>query len=206
MKILWWHSCILSCPFDLGNYKAHLRCSQWAGSCVKCSSQRTWTQGIFCANFYWSVGNFRPCQQMWCGECYIIGTTHLFHVASPVIHGGQEGNEKETLETRERLQGLWKGKVRDPLDFLRARDGEHLMTPFECDLCIFRKLRKVEPSLDNSQDELLMTCIRRINLDAFRARASNTVNQNRRQVNASLKFSKLLGLAGSFDHCGYEVA
>ena len=101
------------------------------------------------------------------------------------------------------------------MDFLRARDGEHLMTPFECDLCIFRKLRKIDPRPDNSQDELLLVCIRRINLDAFWARASTTVNQNRRQVNASLKFSKLLGLPGSFehkgpypthDHCGYEVA
>ena len=123
---------------------------------------------------------------MWCGECYTIGMTHIFHLVSQVTHGGQKGNEKETLETREQLQGLWKGKVGDPRDFLRARDGEHLMTPFECDMCIFRSLRKVEPSPDNSQDELLMTCIRRISLDAFWARASNTVNQNRRQVNVSL--------------------
>ena len=101
------------------------------------------------------------------------------------------------------------------MDFLRARDGEHLMTPFECDLCIFRKLRKIDPRPDNSQDELLLVCIRRINLDAFWARATTTVNQNRRQVNSSLEFSKVLGLPGSFehegpypvrDHCGYKIA
>jgi hypothetical protein len=27
-------------------------------------------QGIFCANYYWSAGNFGPCHKMWCGECY----------------------------------------------------------------------------------------------------------------------------------------
>ena len=101
------------------------------------------------------------------------------------------------------------------MEFLQARDGEHLMTPFECDLCIFRKLRKADPRLNVSQDELLLVCIRRMNLDSFWARATTTVNQNRRQVNASLEFSKVLGLSGSFehegpypahDHCGYEVA
>ena len=93
-----------------------------------------------------------------------------------MTHGGQKGNAKEIQETRERLQGLWKGKIRDPMDFLQARDGDHLMTPFECDLCIFRKLRKVDPTPNISQDELLMVCIRRINLDSFWARVTTTVN------------------------------
>ena len=101
------------------------------------------------------------------------------------------------------------------MDFLQARDGEHLMTPFECDLCIFRKLRKADPRPNVSQDEPLLVCIRQINLYSFWARATTTVNQNRRQVNASLEFSKVLGLLGSFEyegpypahnHCGCEVA
>ena len=89
---------------------------------------------------------------MWCRKCYTTGTNQLFHVNSPVTRGESQGSAKEAREARERLQGIWKGKIRDPNDFLRARDGYHLLVPFECDLCIFRKLRKVDPMENVSQD------------------------------------------------------
>ena len=101
------------------------------------------------------------------------------------------------------------------LDFHEARDGDHILIPFECDLCIFRKLRKVDPLVISSKDQLLLVCIRRMNLDAFWSRARSTVAQNTRNVKTSIKFSESLGLQGTFehqgpyqdwDHCGYEVA
>ena len=66
-----------------------------------------------------------------------------------------------------------------------------------------------------SQDQLLLKCIRRINLDAFWGRETSTVYQNKLKVQMSLAFSETLGLGGSFehkgpypsyDHCGYETA
>jgi len=48
-----------------------------------------------------------------------------------------------------------------------GRNGDHALIPFECDLCIFRKLKKMNPVEGRPGDDLLLGCIRRINLDAM---------------------------------------
>ena len=89
------------------------------------------------------------------------------------------------------------------------------MIPFECDLCIFRKLRRCDPKPRSDKDNLLMSCIRRMNLDAFWSSSSFTVKGNKDKVCQMLKHSETVGLKGTFcrngpmplgDYCGYEVA
>ena len=101
------------------------------------------------------------------------------------------------------------------MDYLKARDGDSILVPFECDLCVFRKLRQENPVSSNPQDDLLLACIRRMNLDAFWSRSSSTIRGNRDKVRQMLSFSDIVGLNGpfrhegpfpNFDHCGYEVA
>eukprot|EP00978_Attheya_sp_CCMP212_P024097 scaffold75219_cov30-Attheya_sp.AAC.2 len=111
------------------------------------------------------------------------------------------------------------GKHRSPNDFLIGRNGDHTMISFECDLCIFRKLRRGRiPDEASPTDKLLQSCIsRRMNLDAFWSRSTATVSGHKDNLNRTLKFSRLLGMEGPFiqddplvlpghDHCGYEVA
>ena len=109
----------------------------------------------------------------------------------------------------------WKQKESNRLDFHEGRNGDHTLTPFECDLCIFRKLKKRNPLDDGHQDKLLLVHIRRMNLDALWSRARSTVAEHKRRVNQTVKFCQTLGLSGPFehqgpyplrDHCGYEVA
>ena len=161
------------------------------------------------------MGNFPPCHQMWCGKCYTSESGSLFHTASALTLGPAKENEREREEEKNKLRTVWEGKLRDKKDFQVGRDGDHLMVPFECDLCIFRKLRGTDPGTNSSQDHLLEKCIRRINLDAFWSRARSTVYQNKRQLLNSLDLSSMVGLQGSYehmgpyeldDHCGYEVA
>ena len=89
------------------------------------------------------------------------------------------------------------------------------MTAFECDLCVFRKLNRRDPIPNSATDQNLTTCIRRVILDAFWARASSTVKNNANKVDEMLALSQTLGLPGPFDvpgpfpyydHCGYQVA
>lgn len=89
------------------------------------------------------------------------------------------------------------------------------MVPFECDTCVFLKLKGSFPQENNPTDELLLKCIRRINVDAFSSRSRLTVNSNAISARMQLKFSESVGLKGPFvhtqalpmfDHCGYEVA
>jgi hypothetical protein len=120
-----------------------------------------------------------------------------------------------TSEDDERLDGAWGARHRPKGEFTHARDGDHLMVPFECDYCIFFKLRGKVPDPSQSKDNLLMGCIRRVNLDAFWSRATTTVHGNRDGVRRALKLSEQVGLSGPYiytgelpkhDHCGYEVA
>ena len=89
------------------------------------------------------------------------------------------------------------------------------MVPFECDLCIFRKLHGRSPESKDSMDNLLLGTIRRMNLDAFWSSATATVDGNKDKLDLGLRLSGLVGLKGpyihegplpDYDHCGYEVA
>jgi hypothetical protein len=129
---------------------------------------------------------------------------------------GRGGNRKrESSGPPSGPQGVGK-KSKVSGDYLRARDEDPTLVPFECDLCIFRKLTKTaQPDTRNPQHNLLLGAIRRINLDGFWSRSTATVNGNRDNLKQGLALSALVGLDGpyvhkgpypSFDHVGYEVA
>ena len=90
-------------------------------------------------------------------------------------------------------------KKRKPLtDYLEAREGNALMTPFECDVCVFRRLRFHDPNFKRQQDFLLLKLIRKATLDAFWSRAWSTVRQNLSKVKMLLEFSKKVEIDGLF--------
>ena len=60
----------------------------------------------------------------------LLGETIIVHVESSVIHDGQERSEKKKLQARERFQGVWGGKLRDPTEFLKWKDWDHLLVSF----------------------------------------------------------------------------
>jgi hypothetical protein len=163
-------------------------------------------------DLYWSMKGYAPCQQMWCGACYSSNPDICFHVKQRAID--EDGNKNDPMHMQ-RMQAAWGKKQRAPDDFLRARDGDHAMVPFECNLCIFRKLRDRSPDTANPEDELLRACIRRINLDSFWSRATATMRGNRDKIAQAIGLSATVGLLGPYeaecslpedDHCGYEVA
>jgi hypothetical protein len=80
-------------------------------------------------------------------------------------------------------------------NFLEARPGDHLMCPFECDICQFWKLRHQAPDNRRPADARAMELIRRANLDAFWSRASSTVNQNLTMVKEGIKIGSELRLS-----------
>ncbi len=77
---------------------------------------------------------------------------------------------------------MWRVNEKDRLRFKQARNGDHLMTPFQCDWCLFRLLAKRIPKPEVRQDDLLMCLLCRCNLDAFWGRELTTVLANRRNV------------------------
>lgn len=197
---------------SLGRSEAPQSLSQQAGRCVVCLKKVQWPAGIFCGNFIYARHGYSPCNHVWCGECYISNPNVKFH-----CHRAEDLIEEQMGQNLDqpRIQQVWGKKLRNKLDFIKGRDGDHLLIPFECDRCIFLKLKHTLPDASKPSDQLLLATIRRMNLDAFWSRESSTVKSNLNRVKRMLDSSNSLGLNGPFkvqppfplyDHCGYEVA
>lgn len=139
------------------------------------------------------------CQQVWCGGCYRPLDVNEFPIARPT---DEEGNIVLAEEDHDR--------------FVVARNGDNLVTPFQCDLSHFRNLMERDPVNGLPQDLRLLKLIRRANLDALWAREPGTVNgtlltcQQGGRIAASLGFkNKLFKPMGPFpvcDSCGMGAA
>jgi hypothetical protein len=84
--------------------------------------------------------------------------------------------------------------VGDELRFLEARNGDNLITPFQCDLCHFRNILGRGPVRASFKDSKIMAFIRRASLDALWAREPNTVVANLREAVRMEKFTSQLDL------------
>ena len=123
--------------------------------------------GLFCSNYWLGREGFRPCRNVWCGECY--GES----ISNPFLR--LDNNDKANgsdldLDTTESNQWYRCGRNRD-----------HLMgVPFECNLCSFRNVIGRDLVLGNHNDHFTLVAIHRVLLDAMWARReSDTMTGNR---------------------------
>ena len=77
--------------------------------------------------------------------------------------------------------------------FMVARQGDHMLCPFQCDLCHFINMLDRHPNMEKPEDMFLMRCIRRVNLDAFWSRRPGTVYQHFRTYKLVLDLDVALG-------------
>lgn len=75
-----------------------------------------------------------------------------------------------------------------------ARNGDHLLTPFQCDLCCFRNLQHRDPIPSLAKDNLLLCVIRRANLDAVWGREPQTVLATLRATKSMVRLWHTVGL------------
>jgi hypothetical protein len=78
--------------------------------------------------------------------------------------------------------------------FKLARIGDHLMTHFQCDLCHFRNVQGWDPDPNCMNDDMILMCIRRANLDTLWSRESKTVYQNWREGVKFITKARKVGL------------
>jgi hypothetical protein len=158
MNHFWWGYVFRVSLVSLGRSRANLKCQPPVVNCKSCGKNLEWTQGILCANFSIKYGPWSACQSAWCGKCHTSDNELVFHIS-------ENPENYPDPEHELAMDAKWrrKQKTRKEL-YLVAWKGDHLMISFECDLCIFRKLRdQSAPDLTNSIDSLLMLYIRRMN-------------------------------------------
>jgi hypothetical protein len=80
--------------------------------------------------------------------------------------------------------------------FLIARVGDHVLCPFQCELCHFRNIQGRSPMKGKGvlNDAETIALIRRANLDAFWSREPTTIGHNLSKVNRLLQIAQELGL------------
>jgi hypothetical protein len=93
-----------------------------------------------------------------------------------------------TFEPKDEEGFVWIKKG-DERRFMVARNGDNLLTQFQCEICVFRNLHLREPG--RSQTDWLALCVyRRANLDAFWSREPATVAGNRKWVRRGVEFNQ----------------
>jgi hypothetical protein len=135
----------------------------FVGLCAKkgCGKHIKDRAGVFCANFWSARGLYAPCERCWCGKCY-----------TPI--GNKEFPVKKLVDE----DGIDQTQPGDEKRFMEARPGDHLMTPFQCDLCHFRNMMGRNPVLTLWSDREILEYVRRANLDAFWSREVSTIAKN----------------------------
>lgn len=143
-------------------------------NCAKSLKAR---DGIFCANFFHVHGPFSACQGAWCGDCFGEIGSKTFPVR---VLRDEEG--KELIMGDE----VWR--------FKKGRKGDHLMVPFQCEMCHFRNIlgRNLMRGLESDRE--LEALMRRASLDAFWSWAPSTVTNNLREAARSERFADRVGI------------
>jgi hypothetical protein len=156
--------------------------------CGACQGRLSHNTGIVCANFGYQRGHFSPCRQAWHGRCYRIHPCDPFPQGLVPKRTEDLGNEEE-----EELEGwdLSEGERYEvDSEFKTAPPGDHLMTAFQCELCLFRNIKKRDPIPECEIDKWTSTCLRRANLDAFWSRRPNAVSGNLKEARFAMRCSR----------------
>ena len=128
------------------------------------------------------------CKGAWHAECYAQHSGDRF----PVLRAS---DLDDALLTEEDLEDD------EPDRFKHARAGDHLMCPFQCDRCHFVNLQGRFPGARREDDTLLL-CIRRANLDAMWSRETSTVQSNLREHLKLMSNNAKLGLQNPYPQRG----
>jgi hypothetical protein len=156
---------------------------QWWGCkapCVVCHNMMiSYRKGIFCAIFWSKRENWMPCQKAWCASWYMVPQGSRFPIRLPKEEDGNVFVNEE-----------------DKTRFFRARVGDHVLCPFQCELCHFRNMQGRSPMKGTGvlNDAETIDLIRRANLDAFWSREATTIGHNLSKINRVLQIYQELGL------------
>ena len=138
--------------------------------------------GIICANFGCRDNLGSLCKSAFHSHCFQQG----------------ENDEYPVISLRDLNNSLVDDSTmfdEDPLRFKEVRDGDYLMTPFQCDICHFVNIQGRLPQALDKQDKLLLLTIQRVVLDSLWAREHSTVTKNRKEGERFFKRQAMLGVS-----------
>ena len=140
----------------------------------------------------------------WCGTCYTSHWKLKFH----------RQLDQRRAKANPALNEKWRNKNPDKNKYEVARAGDSLAVPFQCNLCVFRRITDRDPRPTSATNVLLLHYIRIANLDSFWSRAPRTIPNDLGHIKRSIQNKARVGLprpyydpgpAPPHDACGYEA-
>jgi len=123
-------------------------------------------------------GRFAKCSSAWCAECFTPSPLDPCVVKLPEDFVGADPEE---VGEKER--------------FMQARPGDHMCTSFQCPNCQSQNIRGKDLQLEFMADACFESLCIRAQLDAFWARAPNTVDSHVREVRFMARYGNALGIS-----------
>jgi hypothetical protein len=160
----------------------HIKCSQWRGNCGKCGKSWMWLLD------HERIQSLRV--------DVVRHEEALFPIKERAIDVEKKRNEPKE---RQWLIAAWRRRHRLSNQYKNGQDGDHVLVSFECDSCIFRKLRGHTPDPLASSNTLLRACIWRVNLDAFWSQDAATIKGNKDKLTEGLQMSEAVCLEGPYE-------
>lgn len=77
--------------------------------------------------------------------------------------------------------------------FIRARGGDHTMTPFQCPLCCCRNIKGRNLNPKSTQDDFFECQVIRSTLDAFWSRAPGTLKNHLTEIRFLIRYGRAMG-------------
>ncbi len=111
---------------------------------------------------------------MWCGPCYLPLDNNEFPISRRT---NEDGDVYEEENSRYKV----------------VRNGDNLVTPFQCDTCHFRNLLGRDPIENYAEDIRLAKLIRRANLDALWSTEPGTIERTLAEAKRGLAIAAALG-------------
>ena len=105
------------------------------------------------------------CKRAWCPSCYKSPENMPFPRVEVLDEDGLPLPNK------------------DKCMFMEARSGDTLMTPFQCEFCLFQNIKGRDAIEKVTRDGYMLGILRRANLDAFWARQRSTVARTVTELN-----------------------
>jgi hypothetical protein len=152
------------------------------------------TRGVVCANFGYLRGGWEPCRQAWHATCYTVDLPKDPFPRGLVKKEQEISGDGTVIDEFDGWELSSKEKVALQTMYLCARPGDHLMTPFQCQLCHFRNCFQREPRVNNDQDFWTIQCMTRANLDAFWSKRPSTVRGNLGEFRRFIRLAKRFGV------------
>jgi hypothetical protein len=177
--------------------------TEYTGSCKGCGTcVPSHFDGVICPNALVSrrsvdfggrtqgfgmrgYADYPACGGIWCGTCYGLD------------ENATETEGDDAKSTGNSAAGIIAGGDSLPSRNMAARKGDHLLTPFQCELCHFINIQGRLPNDGSPKDDLLLQNIQRATLDAFRARDDDEVADTCRSLREYAKCSAEMGVAVS---------